>query len=123
LGYFEQLNTAWQKRLNAIIKDVLGDQYPDIAAAFREDEARYLGEVEIPAKPTKKWADEVQDELVNFFDGWKAATEAFAKDNKVAIASWVREHGEYTDYSDLENNDYPAYIVKESDLNDTKRTS
>ena len=38
------------------------------------------------------------------------------KDQLAAISSWVRAHGELTDYSDLENNDYEAYIVKASEL-------
>jgi len=113
---FAQLNKAWQKGIDAEINDCDGGKRPEIAAAFREGYARHLLECKIARKPSKDDSGEIGTSYIDFTEGWDAALARLTKDQCAAISSWVRAHGELTDYSDLENNDYPAYIVKASDL-------
>jgi hypothetical protein len=113
---FPQLNKAWQEGINKQINDVDGDNRPEIATAFRAMYARHLLECLIARTPSKADLDEIQRSYIDFTEGWDAAMNKLAKDQPGLIASWVRAHGEYTDYSDLEGPEYPAYIVKEADL-------
>ena len=113
---FGKLNKAWQEGINAQINDADGGERPEIAAAFRESYAKYLSEVKIARKPSKADLEEIGTNYTDFSTGWNAAVNHLAKDQMALIASWVREHGELTDYSDLENNDYEAYILKASDI-------
>jgi hypothetical protein len=116
MSYFEQLNEAWQNAILDEMSDTEGGSRPEVAAAFKEHYAKYLSEVEIKKEPDQADRDEVGATYVNFLTGWDAAMEHLAKDQKEMIASWVRAHGEFTDHSDLEGEEYEAYIVKASDL-------
>lgn len=116
MEYFPKLNKSWQEGVNAQINDVDGGERPEIAAAFRESYAKYLSEIKIARKPSKVNLEEIGGSYIDFSIGWRAALARLTENQQAAISSWVREHGEWTDYSDLEGNDYPAYIVKESDL-------
>lgn len=116
MEYFSKLNKEWQDAIEAEIQDADGGERPEITAAWRESYARYLSECKIAQKPSKADLDEIGMNYTDFSMGWNAAVNHLAKDQTALIASWVREHGELTDYSDLENNDYEAYIVKKSDL-------
>jgi len=113
---FAQLNKAWQAGIDAEIDDVDGGERPEIAAAFRERYARHLLECKIAREPSKDDLGEIGTSYVDFTEGWDAALARLTNDQAAMISSWVRAHGEPIDYSDLENNDYPAYIVKASDL-------
>lgn len=119
MEYFKKLNQAWQDGINAQINDCDGDTRPEVATAFREHYGKYLSEIVIARKPSRTNIEEIGETYTEFSAGWGAAVNKLVKDQPGLIASWVRRHGEYTDYSDLENNDYPAYIVKESDLEQT----
>lgn len=116
MEYFTKLNQAWREGADAEINDADGGERPEIAAAFRESYAKYLSEVKIARKPSKADLEEIGDSYTEFSIGWNACLNKLAKDQDAMVASWIREHGELTDYSDLEGQDYEAYIVKESDL-------
>ena len=113
---FTKLNKAWQEGINVEINDCDGGKRPEIAAAFREGYARHLLECKIARKPSKDDSGEIGTSYIDFTEGWNAAVNRLLKDQGAAIASWVREHGELTDYAPLEGPEYPAYIIKESDL-------
>lgn len=113
---FPKLNKSWQEGINKRIYDADGGERPEIATAFRESYAQYLHEIKIARKPSKADLEEIGESYTDFSAGWRAALARLTGSQQALISSWVREHGEATDYSDLENNDYPAYIVKESDL-------
>lgn len=117
MEYFSKLNKAWQEGINAEIDDCDGGERPEIAAAFRESFAHHLLEIIITRKPKKTDLEEIGTSYTDFTSGWNGALERFAKDQGAAIASWVRAHGEFTNYSGLDaNEEYEAYIVKASDL-------
>ncbi len=118
MEHFEKLNKAWREGINAQINDADGGERPEIAAAFRESYAKYLSEVKIARKPSKADLEEIGESYTDFSTGWRAALSKLTENQEATISSWVREHGELTDYSDLENNDYEAYIVKASDLHE-----
>lgn len=116
MEYFKKLNQAWREGVDAEINNADGGDRPEIAAAFRESYAKYLSEVKIAHKPSKADLEEIGESYTDFSTGWNAALNKLAKDQEAMVSSWIREHGELTDYSDLENQDYEAYIVKKSDL-------
>lgn len=116
MGYFEKLNDAWQDAILKEMSDSDGGTRPEIAEAFKEEHARYLSECEIADVPDENDIYEIGNSYSLFCSGWNAAMEKLAKEQMALISSWVREHGEFTDYSDLEGEDYEAYIVKDSDL-------
>ena len=116
MEYFIKLNEAWREGINAEINDRDRNEHPEIATAFREGYGRYLLECKIAREPSKVDLAEIGKSYVDFKEGWDAAVDKLTKDQPGLVASWVRAHGELTDYSDLENNDYEAYIVKASDI-------
>lgn len=116
MEHFEKLNQAWREGINAQINSADGGERPEIAAAFRESYAKYLHEVEIGRKPSKSDLEEIGETYTDFSTGWRSALSRLTENQGAAISSWIREHGTLTDYSDLEDNEYPAYIVKVSDL-------
>jgi hypothetical protein len=118
MSYFEQLNQTWQDAILDQMSDCDGGARPEVAEEFKEHYAKHLSECEIAGAPEEKDLFEIGDSYSEFYTGWDAAMEKLAKDKMQLISSWVRSHGEFTDYSDLEGEDYPAYIVKESDLSE-----
>lgn len=116
MEYFIKLNKAWQDGINATIQDCDGGERPEVAATFREGYARHLLECKIARKPSQDDLGEIGTSYIDFADGWNAALDKLAKDQMAMIGSWVRAHGEYTDYAPLEGPEFQAYIVKESDL-------
>jgi soluble cytochrome b562 len=118
---FKQLPQAWQDGIDEAINVVCADEHSDIARAFRENEAKSLLECELAPKPSKKDVRELETSFVDFHEGWEAFLETISADQRKLIAAWVRAKGEPTDYSDLEDKDYPAFIVKESDIEELER--
>lgn len=116
MDHFEKLTKAWQDGIDAQINNADGGERPEIAIAFRESYAKHLSEVKIARKPSKADLEVIAESYIDFSTGWIAALARLMENQGAAISSWVREHGELTDYSDLEDNEYEAYIVKKSDL-------
>jgi hypothetical protein len=114
--YFEKIPKAWQEAMNQMTDVVCGGEHPDVRAAWRETHAKYLSEIVIRRRPSKSDREEMEISSIDFHNGWEAMLEYVGADQKKAIAAWVRAKGEPTDYSDLQDNDYPAFIVKESDV-------
>jgi hypothetical protein len=120
MEHFDKLPEAWQEAINNVIADVVGDEHPDIADAFREMEAQHISECKHGKKPTQSWLKEFDSTFIDFLEGWSAATDKFIKDNQAAFSSWVRGHGEPTTYCPDDEPEYPAFIIRESDLTGEK---
>ena len=114
--FFEKLPKPWQEAIIDSIYSHDDGEHPEIAAAYREELAGVLLEFELTPKPSKKDYQIFSSNYGYFCDGWIAAVGKLAPGSGTLIAAWVRAKGEPTDFSDLENNDYPAFIVKESDV-------
>jgi len=119
--YFPKLPQSWQDAINDVIADFDNGIDPDIAEAFREMEGQALDKVLLEPDPSDKDIADITVSYGNFVEGWNAAIRFMAKSRGHEIAAWIRSNGELTDYSDLEDNDYPAFIVKEIDVEELEK--
>ena len=68
---FIELPLNYQRLINSEIVDCIGDDYPEVAKAFRDWEAQYLSEVVIDEDNDLTGNEEFRNDLIAFKAGYE----------------------------------------------------